>query len=382
MPKQLAVALFVLGLAFAGAAFVIFGLGESGPGSGGSGRTTAEGSGSDLNGKQTVDQSGPEVGKRNSPVSNQNGGSRVTDDSVDSAAGATPDGAGSDALNDGEVRQPSFAGGSDIRDVARRHDPADRLRQPGSGSQPDSANGRIIGVTDDGGSTDRIIPDVDVGRRPSEDGEQPENGSQPGTAGQPGIRNPQLPPQPGNPPRPSSDRNPSGQPSGSGSGSETANPPADNNSGDSTSQPDPRLSPPSKVRFAAPSTVVLTHNASVVIPITYSAPVGTSMAGVQFDVTFPNTVLRFVGNPQLANFGNVTKQVASNEVSPGHLRIIIFGLDQNEIPTGATVKLTFAATRPAGQWSGQLGVQDIAATTPDAKALEAEAFGATLKFEG
>jgi len=94
--------------------------------------------------------------------------------------------------------------------------------------------------------------------------------------------------------------------------------------------------------------------------------------GFGFDITFDDSVL---SNPtaaatDLMNDPSVAKSVSGNESSAGVFSVIAFGLNQNVIPTGDVVELTFDINSGASPQTVGLGITTISASTPGLQGLE------------
>ncbi len=143
----------------------------------------------------------------------------------------------------------------------------------------------------------------------------------------------------------------------------------------------PRLTVPTKVRYEVPETIEI-DGESLEVWVAMKAPEGKLPAGLQFDVEFPTAVLKLEGKPELSDFGNAQKQAISTSIKEGLVRVIVFGLNQNTIPSGARIKLKFSVTKPEKPeaWSGTIKLLNGGAASPDAKEIDTEAFDGTLKF--
>jgi hypothetical protein len=93
---------------------------------------------------------------------------------------------------------------------------------------------------------------------------------------------------------------------------------------------------------------VNTAAASITIPITLTNVDGVTIAGASLDIGYDTTLL---GNPTAAIGPAGTaavKDVSSNIVSPGVLRLGVFGLNTNVIADGVIANVTFPLKESAG----------------------------------
>ncbi len=90
---------------------------------------------------------------------------------------------------------------------------------------------------------------------------------------------------------------------------------------------------------------------SVSVPVSYQQGGGTAATALMTDINFDPAAL---SNPRCAagaalTSGSADKMVQCAEASPGVLRVILFGLNQNPIPDGEVATVTFdvsATARP------------------------------------
>jgi hypothetical protein len=96
---------------------------------------------------------------------------------------------------------------------------------------------------------------------------------------------------------------------------------------------------------------------------------GAQVAAVSFDLSFDTAQLTFKGAAAGTAALNAGKEVASSILSPGLLRVIVYGLNQTAIGDGSILKLTFDIQAGA---SGAipLKISNAAAAAPDASPVD------------
>lgn len=193
-----------------------------------------------------------------------------------------------------------------------------------------------------------------------------------GTTTTPNPGTPDVPrPNPGAPdaPRPAAGEQPRPAPGG-------------NNNNPATPAPasDPRLTAATKVRLAVPAETLIAVNHSVVLDVAFTSPASVKSSGISFQLTFPSSCLTYIRAEKI-DFGGVAKDLAVSETGNGSLMVVCFGINQDEIPSGAKIRFTFSVTRnmEAG-WSGDFGILNSSATNPEAKRNEVEALSGKVRF--
>lgn len=178
-------------------------------------------------------------------------------------------------------------------------------------------------------------------------------------------------PNPGTPdaPKPAAGEQPRQVPGGNG-----------NNPSAPAPAPDPRLTAPTKVRFAVPAETLIAVNHSVVLDVVFTSPASVKTTGINFQLTFPSSCLTYIRAEKI-DFGGVAKDLAANETGSGSVKVICFGINQDEIPTGAKIRFTFSVTRAmeAG-WSGEFGLLNASAASPGGTRNEVEALSGKVRF--
>lgn len=82
---------------------------------------------------------------------------------------------------------------------------------------------------------------------------------------------------------------------------------------------------------------------SVIVPVTYDGSGRVAMTALSTDIHYRPEVL---SNPRCAagadlNASGADKTVQCSEPQPGLLRLVVFGLNQNAMPTGEVATVTF-----------------------------------------
>lgn len=134
--------------------------------------------------------------------------------------------------------------------------------------------------------------------------------------------------------------------------------------------------------LSAGSASVTPAMAGVPIAITLTPQSGDLVAAIQFDLAF---------DPRVAGLAEIRpgdaataagKSVSTNEVSPGHFRVIIAGLNQNAMGAGevAVPHFNIAGAPPNGDHP--LRLEDLVMANPNGRAVPATAEWGLLRVTG
>lgn len=108
---------------------------------------------------------------------------------------------------------------------------------------------------------------------------------------------------------------------------------------------------------------------SVTIPISLTSQGGAQVAGVNFDLNFDEKRLSVSSVTAGSAATAAGKSVSSSEPSPGKLRVIVFGVNQNVIGSGTIVNITFSILGSAAPGTVNLTFSNTAATDPSGNSV-------------
>lgn len=115
--------------------------------------------------------------------------------------------------------------------------------------------------------------------------------------------------------------------------------------------------------FTSPTTKVFSGATNVSIPMTFNAETD-NVSAFNSTMQYDSTKLIFKG----LTTSVADKQIVSNQVGPGQLRFIMYGLNSTSIASGAMVNVVFDVIQDS---SGQLSVTfvDTVGATPEATSV-------------
>jgi hypothetical protein len=136
--------------------------------------------------------------------------------------------------------------------------------------------------------------------------------------------------------------------------------------------------------FALPATTVLTAGQKVSIAVSITGPESNLPSAVGFTLSFPSECLSFdAKDVTLEGFGDSGKQPTAVPVQgkKGQIAVIVFGLNNNQIPNNAKVVFSFTCTGSMGpDWTGNISLSEASASTPDAHDITVTTKGGTVSF--
>jgi len=100
---------------------------------------------------------------------------------------------------------------------------------------------------------------------------------------------------------------------------------------------------------------------TLAVPLAFTSA-GSSISGVQFDLSWsPPLHLNVAVGDQLRTS---TKLLFTNLVSPGSLRCLVIGMNQDVIPDGELLQLLIGVDSTAAAGTATVGISNVVATTP------------------
>jgi hypothetical protein len=117
-----------------------------------------------------------------------------------------------------------------------------------------------------------------------------------------------------------------------------------------------------------------------VINISLTSEPGAAVAALSFDLSFDANQLSFKSASAGTAASSAGKEVASSVISPGTVRVIVYGLNQTVIGDGTIVKVTVDINNNASG-SIPLSLSNEAAAAPDASSVDLVALSGSLAIQ-
>lgn len=138
--------------------------------------------------------------------------------------------------------------------------------------------------------------------------------------------------------------------------------------------------------FAASQLSVGTHTLTMGTTSQFEVPVDIytneeKVSAIQFDVDYDDSCLLFDSVSAGNALTSVNKQVAYNEVSSGTVRIIGYGLNQNEIQDGVVAKLAFNLKSMPPLGLSPISIKNMILSDPDGNSVSVSGTDGYVKIE-
>lgn len=118
------------------------------------------------------------------------------------------------------------------------------------------------------------------------------------------------------------------------------------------------------------------------VPVTLTADAGEQIASVQFDMTFDADVFEVTDVSAGAAAVAADKQLSYSEWSPGRIRVVILGLNENTIASGAVADAQLNVSDSASGGAYEVGISDVLLADPDGTSVPAQENGGQIVVVG
>lgn len=123
-----------------------------------------------------------------------------------------------------------------------------------------------------------------------------------------------------------------------------------------------------------PDHLIASSGSSVLVSVEYTVQ-GAQVAGLQFDLVYDPSVLSITTATAGGGAINASKTLSENLISPGNLRIIISGFNQNVFGGGSVAHLTVKVSSGARMGAHFLSLCNVVASDPNGLSVPIKVIG-------